>query len=64
MPEGIARDPAPVRRAPATNGNGTSRVSFSDLVRAHQQWDSSEEPGATRLGDSSRSSAPVEPAPS
>ncbi len=50
MPEGIARDPAPVRRAPATNGNGTSRVSFSDLVRAHHQWDSSEEPG----GDATR----------
>jgi hypothetical protein len=30
----------------ATNGNGTVRVSFSELVRAHHQWDRSDDPAA------------------
>jgi hypothetical protein len=29
-----------------TNGNGTVRVSFSELVRAHHQWDRSDDPAA------------------
>ena len=39
MPERTAHDPAP-----AANGNGSGRVSFSELVRAHHQWDSSDPP--------------------
>jgi len=31
----------------ATNGNGMARVSFSELVRAHHQWDASTDPAAT-----------------
>lgn len=37
MPEGIAHD-----QRPAPNGNGSARVSFSELVRAHHQWDASD----------------------
>ena len=43
MPEGTAHD-----RAPA-NGNGTGRVSFSELVRAHHRWDSSDETAAEEV---------------
>ncbi|MBA2332990.1 MAG: hypothetical protein H0V94_09400 [Actinobacteria bacterium] len=38
MPERIAHD-----QRPAVNGNGSARVSFSELVRAHHQWDASDE---------------------
>lgn len=34
----------------ATNGNGATRVSFSELVRAHHQWDLSTDPAATESG--------------
>jgi hypothetical protein len=44
MPEGIARD-----AVPAKNGNGSGRISFSELVRAHHQWDSCEEPTAEEV---------------
>jgi hypothetical protein len=37
MPIGTAHE-----QASATNGSGRGRVSFSELVRAHHQWDSSE----------------------
>ena len=44
MPEATAHD-----RIPATNGNGTGRVSFSELVRAHHRWDSTEETAADEV---------------
>jgi hypothetical protein len=34
----------------ATNGNGASRVSFSELVRAHHQWDLSTDSAAAESG--------------
>jgi hypothetical protein len=36
-----------VNASAGTNGSGATRVSFSELVRAHHQWDASDDPAAS-----------------